>query len=166
MAEPTIEPRTFRDTMGRFATGVTVVTVAHGDRLRGMTANSFTSLSLDPPLLLVCVDHRASMHELFEEADAFAVNVLAADQQELSAFFATRGEKTEPMGGQPFHTGPLGSPILEDVMAWMDCRIESRYQGGDHTIVVGRIEEMKVERPDSGPLLFFSGRYHALGEAL
>ncbi|GMU41526.1 MAG: monooxygenase [Chloroflexota bacterium] len=166
MADPAIEARTFRDTMGRFATGVTVVTVAHGDRLRGMTANSFTSLSLDPPLLLVCVDHHASMHELFQEADAFAVNILAADQQALSAFFASRGEKEGPMGGQPFRLGPAGSPILDGVMAWMDCRIEHRYDGGDHTIVVGRIQDMQVERPEASPLLFFSGKYHALGPTL
>lgn len=166
MAEPAIDVRTFRDTMGRFATGVTVVTAAHGDQLRGMTANSFTSLSLHPPLVLVCVDHRASMHELLDEAEAFAVNILAADQRELSQFYASPGEKTGPMGGQPFRPGPLGSPILDGVMAWIDCRIETRYEGGDHTIIVGRIEEMQLERPDAAPLLFFAGRYHELGESL
>ena len=166
MAEPAIETRTFRETMGRFATGVTVVTVAHGGKTRGMTANSFTSLSLDPPLLLICVDHRASMHAIFEEAEAFAVNVLAHDQKTLSQFFASPGEKEGPMGGQPFHEGPTGSPILDGVMAWMDCRIEQQYDGGDHTIVVGRIQEMRVERPDASPLVFFGGKYYGLGETL
>lgn len=159
-----IDRTRFREVMGRFATGVTVVTLAHEGVLRGMTANAFSSVSLDPALLLVCVDEHASMHAYFQTATAFAVNILGDDQQEVSRAFATRGEKTEVMGGFPFRTGPLGSPILEGTLAWAECRVEHRYEGGDHLIVVGRIADLALERPEAEPLIFFGGKYRALGD--
>ena len=162
MPEISIDSRQFRVVMGRFATGVTTITVAVDQQRRGMTANAVASLSLHPPLLLVCVDRNSSMHGIFEVAEAFAVNVLAADQRAVSEFFAGRSGvrgATDPMGGYPYHHGPLGSPILDGTLAWVECRVSERYAGGDHTIIVGRVESMEVTRPDAGPLLFYSGRY-------
>ena len=94
------------------------------------------------------------------------MNILSYDQQHLSQSFAQKGEKKEDMGGHPFRLGALGAPILDGVLAWAECRIEARHQGGDHMIVVGRVCGFAVERPDTGPLLFFRGKYHALGEIL
>lgn len=166
MADASIDSREYRNTMGLFATGVTVVTARMGRQRRGMTANSFTSVSLHPPLLLVCVDNGSSMHPLLEAADSFAVNILANDQREVSDVFARRGEGEAVMNGVPFHDGPLGSPILEGVLAWAECRIEERYTGGDHTIVVGRVQAIAAERPSAGPLLFFSGDYRSIGAVI
>lgn len=154
----------FREVMGRFATGVTVITLDHEGALRGMTANAFSSVSLDPALLLVCVDEHASMHSYFQSATAFAVNILSDEQEEISRAFAERGEKTEVMGGFPYRTGALGSPILEGVLAWAECRVEHRYEGGDHLIIVGRVVDIGLEQPDSAPLLFFGGKYRTLAD--
>ena len=165
MPDTSVDSRQFRDVMGRFATGVTTITVAVDQQRRGMTANAVASLSLHPPLLLVCVDRNSSMHAIFEVAEAFAVNVLAADQRAVSDFFAGRSgvrDTTDPMGGHPYHHGPLGSPILDGALAWVECRVSERYAGGDHTIIVGRVESMELTREDAEPLLFYSGRYRSI----
>ncbi len=159
-----VDSRSFRTVMGQFATGVTVITLNAGGRLRGMTANSFTSVSLDPPLLLVCVDRHASLHDLIDEAGGFAVNILAEDQIEVSRIFAARGEHNTPMAGVPHRLSGRGAPILDGVIAWVDCRVEHTYPGGDHTIVVGRVESMGMERPEAPPLVFAAGQYRLLGD--
>ncbi len=161
-----IDPRGFRDVMGRFATGVTVVTIAHDGQLRGMTANAFSSVSLDPALLLVCIDEHASIYPMFQSATAFAVNILASDQAAVSQLFASKGEKSEVMGGHAHRLGPQGSPVLDGVMAWAECRIEHRYAGGDHLILVGRVEALEIPRPEADPLVFYSGQYRALGATI
>jgi flavin reductase (DIM6/NTAB) family NADH-FMN oxidoreductase RutF len=163
MSEASLDSREFRNTMGLFATGVTVVTARVGHQRRGMTANSFTSVSLHPPLLLICVDHSASMHPVLEVAEAFAVNILAGDQRAASDAFARHGEGEAVMNGVPFHDGPLGSPVLEDVLGWAECRVQERYAGGDHTIIVGRVEAIAIERPGVDPLLYFAGGYRSIG---
>jgi 3-hydroxy-9,10-secoandrosta-1,3,5(10)-triene-9,17-dione monooxygenase reductase component len=161
-----IDSRRFRDVMGRFATGVTVVTVAHEGVIRGMTANAFSSVSADPAMLLICIDQHSSMYPIFQVAEAFGVNILTEEQEQVSRSFAQRGEKRQEMGGYPYRFGRLGAPILDGVLAWSECRVEHRYRGGDHIIVVGRVEDMAIERPDAAPLLFFGGQYHALGDVL
>ena len=163
MSDTSIDSREFRNTMGLFATGVTVVTARMNEERRGMTANSFTSVSLHPPLILICVDQSASMHPIIEAADSFAVNILAADQRETADIFARRGEHEAVMHGSAFRDGPLGSPILQDVLGWVECRVEARYPGGDHTIVVGHVESIAIERPATAPLLYFTGGYRGLG---
>lgn len=166
MAESSFDSRAFRDVMGRFATGVTVVTVSHEGIQRGMTANAFSSVSMDPAMLLVCIDEHASMFPVFQEAKAFAVNILAEDQERLSRAFAEHGEKPEAMGGFPHRSAPLGSPVLDGVLAWAECEVQHRYAGGDHVIVVGRVRDLALERRDAGPLLYFGSEYHALGDVL
>ena len=164
MAE--IDSREFRNWGGYFATGVTVLTVHVGGTVRGMTANAFCSLSLHPPLVLVCIQEGVSMHPFFEVAESFAVNILAADQKPLAELFAQHGEHAAPMGGTPYRLGSLGVPLLEGALGWVECRVEERYAGGDHMIVLGRVEAMANERPDADPLLFYSGKYRTIGETL
>ena len=164
-AKRVIAGRPLRDAAARFATGVTVVTVNDRGTYRAMTANSFTSVSLDPPLVLICVDHAASMHKPIREAGVFAVNLLAADQRPISELFARRGQLAEPMGGVPFTIGSTGCPLLDATLGWFECEVWHDYEGGDHTIFVGRVLDMQVLQPEGVPLVFFGGRYYALLDA-
>lgn len=154
--------REFRNTMGRFATGVTVVSAMDGDAPRAMTANAVSSLSLDPMLLLVCVQRDASMHAVLERSGAFAVNILAADQRPLSDLFASHGELEQPMGGAAFRTASTGAPVLDGVIAWVDCEVSQRLDGGDHSIFVGRAVDFASGPADVEPLLFYGGGYRAM----
>ncbi len=161
--EPTFDTRAYRTLVGRFATGVTVVTVNDGGVYRAMTANSLTSVSLEPLLMLICVTRDASMHDPIHEAGTFAVNLLASDQRAVGELFARRGELPEPMGGVPFHVGGTGAPLLAGVLGWFECEVWREYDGGDHTIFVGRVVDMDFARPEGDPLVFFAGRYRTLG---
>jgi len=150
----------FRRTMGRFATGVTVITTRHGKHLHGMTANAVTSLSLDPMLVLVCVDKNADTHDILLEAGFFAVNILARDQEELCVKLASKKGENWSHGVEtvPHHTAQTGAPIIDGAIAYLDCRTVTEHHGGDHTIFVGEVLEAK-ELKDGAPLLFYSGMF-------
>lgn len=157
------DARVFRQTLGLFATGVTVVSLTDpdgdGTGVYGMTANAFSSLSLEPPLVLVCVDKSADTHQKLLRQKRFAVNFLAEDQSDLSDFFARRpGAQATPR----FHLPDTESPVLQDTLGWLDCTLETTHDGGDHTIFVGRVQ--KLHNAGGRPLLFFGGRYHRLPE--
>lgn len=165
---PASDPRHYRDTIGLFASGVAVITTRLGDTVHGMTANAVTSVSLDPTLLLICIDHGARMHDLVLEAGAFALNILAADQEALAGHFAGRGKDGPPPPNLRFAYGASGDdggvPTIAGALAAIRCRIEATHQGGDHTIVVGRVTELRPGRTDAAPLLWFEGRYRHLAE--
>ena len=163
-SEPVLDTRSYRSLVGRFATGVTVITVNDAGQYRAMTANSFTSVSLDPLLVLICVTKDASMHEPIHEAGTFAVNILAADQRHVAELFARRGELSGPMGGIPHRRGSTGAPLIEGTLGWFECEVWREYDGGDHTIFVGRVVDMDLTDPDGEPLVFFAGRYGAVAE--
>lgn len=158
-----VDQRLFRDVMGTFATGVTVVTLEIDGEPRGMTANAVLSLSLDPPLVVVCVQRDGSMHELFERASGFGVNILAADQRPISDLFASHGVPEEPMGGFEYRSGVTGVPLLAGTVGHVECRISERLPGGDHTIVIGEALDVGYDAEDADPLLFHRGRYRLLG---
>ncbi len=144
--------------LGRFATGVTVVTVTAPDgRPHGMTASSLTSVSLDPPLVLVCVDHAARMHPLITSADTFVVNVLAADQEELARRFADPHD--DRFDGVRYGTTPSGLVHLDGVLARIECRRQALHEAGDHTIVLGRVAGGDAR--EGHPLMYFRGGYAA-----
>ncbi len=149
----------FRATLGRFASGVTVVTATVDGRDLGMTLSAFCSLSLDPPLVLVCVDRGATMHDLLVEGAVFGVNVLAAGQEALSRRFAT-GEPADRFAGVGYARGGLGAPLLEGALAWLECTVAARHPGGDHAIVVGAVAEAGVR--EGAPLLYYRGGYASL----
>lgn len=157
----TVDRALFFRLMGSFASGVTVVTSFGDDGVpRGFTASSFSSLSLDPPLCLVCIDRRSDSLPALESTRAFAVNVLADDQEELSRRFATKA--TDKFTGIAIERSPItGAPILDNVMAWVDCRLREMLEGGDHLILVGEIVNGDVREVD--PLLYFRGQYRRLG---
>lgn len=165
--EMALDARAYRDVIGRFATGVTVVTMHDGEQPQGMTANAITSVSLDPMLVLVCVDKGASVYEPMQRAGAFAVNILTGRQRAVSEFFARtgRGEDGDPMGGFPYRSGPSGVPILDGTLGWLECRPWRQYEGGDHTIVVGEVVRMELAEPDGEPLLFYAGAFGQFTDA-
>ncbi|ETX01346.1 MAG: hypothetical protein ETSY2_37415 [Candidatus Entotheonella gemina] len=162
------DPAQFRQLLGRFATGVTVVTTNHNNEKHGMTANAFTSVSLDPPLILVSIDKRASMHAIMMEHDSFCVNFLPENRREWSDWWAGKAPKDADQFVDIPHTdGVTGNPVLEGCLGYIDCKVWERYPGGDHTLVLGEVQDAEVNTdPDIKPLLFFSSKYHELGDQL
>jgi flavin reductase len=151
----------FRATLGAFATGVTVVTSrGEGDDAFGMTANAFSSLSLDPPLVLVCVIAGTTGAETIERNGSFAVNILASTQEPISRYFSW---KDRPRGAAafseiPHYTAVTGCPLLEGAAAYLDCRLAGKYESGDHIIFIGEVLALGVDAT-STPLLFHNGCY-------
>ncbi|HEY7912091.1 MAG TPA: flavin reductase family protein [Blastocatellia bacterium] len=149
----------FRAAMSRFASGVSVVTTKKDDgKLEGITVSAFSSLSLDPPLVLICIDKRASIHDSLSEGRHFAVNILAEDQEIFSRRFASRD--TDRFGGVGYNEGPAGSPLLNGALCHVECRIVHTYPGGDHTLVVGEVETTIAA--EGKPLVYFRGGYARL----
>jgi flavin reductase (DIM6/NTAB) family NADH-FMN oxidoreductase RutF len=162
MASTEITPAELRHAMGHFATGVAVITSVGADgRPVGTTANAVSSLSLDPPLLLACFDRSSQTLAAITAHRAFAVNILAAPQEELSANFARRGP-TADWDDVPHQPGLTGSPRLHGVLATLECTLEHRLPGGDHEIVVGRVRHAQTSGDEVPPLLFWRGRYASL----
>ncbi len=154
------DQRTLRDALGSFATGVTVVTCVDGEgRPFGLTVNSFTSVSLDPPLLLVCVSTRARCSGALTTASHFAVNVLQTGQQPASIRFSTRNE--DRFGTTRWSTGETGAPLLMDSLAVFECERHAVHGGGDHDLLIGEVVRASFD-PNLDPLLFFRGRYRRL----
>ncbi len=149
------DPLAQRRILGRFATGVTVVTTRQDDLVYGMTANAVASLSLTPPLILVAVDRRAVMHGYLTQNRCFAVNVLRADQEALSRRFAAPGPKD--FSDLNLTTAATGSPILADAIAFVDCRVVEILPGGDHDIFIGEI--VAGDAREGRPLIFYEGKY-------
>jgi flavin reductase (DIM6/NTAB) family NADH-FMN oxidoreductase RutF len=155
----TFDGQDLRRLMGRWATGVAVVTSRAESGPRGATTNALTSLSLDPLLILVCLDRRSNTLEAVRSSGRFCVNVLAADQEELARRFATKQSGEEKLAGVP-HDAVDGVPVLAGVLAWLICDLEREVDGGDHAILVGRPRETGVDQ-SAEPLVFYDGRYHA-----
>jgi len=156
-----IEKNELRRVMGHFPTGVTVITTfSKTGELHGLTANAFSSVSLDPPLVLVCVDKKAESYPCFEVNKTFTVNFLADDQEDISRRFAVSGgNKFEGVG---YRLGANQAPILNGVLAFIECKIVGAYDGGDHTIYVGEIEQ--AETREAKPLVFYRGGYRNLSD--
>lgn len=157
-AVPTVEPNRFRQALGHFCTGVTVVAaVAEGEPI-GFACQSFAALSLDPPLVLFCPGKQSRTWPLIEAAGHFCVNVLSHEQRDVSMVFGRAGsDKFAAVGWSP---APSGAPVLDDVLTWIDCSIESVVDGGDHHIVIGRVTTLS-EPVNGRPLLFYRGAYAA-----
>ncbi len=158
----TPDPRAFRHTVGQFVTGVTVIAAEFEGTVRGMTANAFTSLSLDPPLVLFCVAKKAHMAQAIRHASRFSVNILSADQQHLSTYFAGMWKEPAPPS---FSFLPWdGAHRLEGCVAALGCSVETIYEGGDHWIVIGRVQSLHRSDEPYSPLVFCRGQYVTLGE--
>ncbi len=158
LALPSVDPELFRDVAGTFPTGVTVITARAGDGLFGCTANAVTSLSLDPPLMLVCLDRRTNTHPRLIEARAFGINVIEAapGSEELCLLFA--GKSGEKFRGLEYRDGITGAPILAAALSWLECELDRTYDGGDHTIFVGRVVAAEQTKGRL-PIVFHRGRF-------
>jgi flavin reductase (DIM6/NTAB) family NADH-FMN oxidoreductase RutF len=157
----------FRQALGQFTTGVTAITVEYlPGKVHGMTANAFTSVSLHPFLVLVCVDRRAHMLPILYREKKFGLSVLQDGQQAISEFFAQPGqnEDVEDRLNIRFRHSPSGIPLLENTLAQLSCRVTASYPAGDHTIFLGEVETANVNEGE--PLLFFSGHYRQLAPSL
>ena len=159
----TIDQREYRNAVGCFATGITVVTTLDkaGERI-GITANSFSSVSLDPPLLLFCVDAKINSFDAFENCEHFNVNVLSEDQRELSNNFARSND--EKWNGIEHGYGDNGCPLFENSIAVLECDNHAIYEGGDHLILVGQVTKITYQATDCRPLLYFKGSYAKISE--
>ena len=148
--------REFRNALGRFATGVTVITAIENGKAHGMTANAFVSVSLDPPLVLVSLDNRSHMHRILPTAGRYGVSVLAEDQQALSDHFAGRTKQD----AQPHFISRGGTVLIDGAVAYFAVRVINAHPAGDHTLYIGLVEY--VESRDDRPLLFYAGSYQQL----
>ncbi|MBV9446029.1 MAG: flavin reductase [Streptosporangiaceae bacterium] len=155
-----IDGRMLRNVCGLFVTGVTVITTGVNGRADGTTVNSFTSVSLDPPLVLFCLHKQSRLRSLLEESGMFAVNFLAGRQQRLAMAFA--GKQTASFNEVAHHRAVGGVPILSDALAFMACTTVNEFDGGDHTIFLGEVRELGVPRHNQEPLIFFRGSLGAL----
>ena len=154
-----IDGRDLRNAMGLFATGVTIITTKDASgKPFGLTANAFSSLSLDPPMLLICVDKGVDCYACFDESKVFAVNFLSLAQEELSTRFATKG--IEKFEGLSYSVGELGVALLDGALAHFECTVAHAHEGGDHTIYLGEVQRLVTMEGD--PLLFYQGKYRTL----
>ena len=157
-----IDSARFRTILGHFATGVTVVTGHGPDGPAGLAANSFTSVSLDPPLVLVCMAHTSSTWPAIRDSGHFAVNILGEHQEDTCRRFGARsGDRFEGVG---WTAGKTGSPVLHEAIAFVDCVIDAEHDAGDHVIVGGRVLDVGQPAEGGGPLLFWRGGYSRLGQ--
>lgn len=159
-----LNPSEFRKAMGSFATGVTIITVDLDGEVHGMTANAFASVSLDPPLVLVCVDHKTRTHAHLHAKKRFGINVLSADQRAISEYYARPDrshEHAETEAGARFERTRHGTPMLHGALAYLECRLHSAEEAGDHTIFIAEVEDVIVR--EGGPLLYFRGKYRGVG---
>ncbi len=150
--------------MGCFATGVTIITVDLEGEVHGMTANAFASVSLDPPLVLVCVDHKTRTHAHLHAKKRFGINVLCEDHRAISEYYARverSHENAEAEAGARFDRTEHGTPILHGSLAYLECRLHSAEAAGDHTIFIAEVEDVVVREGE--PLLFFRGKYRKVG---
>lgn len=154
-----IDSAQFRRVLGHFASGITVVTVAHGGNYHGSTVASFSSLSLDPPLVLICLNRRATTHGLIKQAGHFAVNILGEEGEALSRHFASRDPAK--FAGVAHHTGRTGAPLLDAAIATLECRLVDQYPGGDHSIFVGEVLTTNTCE-NARPLVHYRSGYHRL----
>lgn len=155
-----LSPKEFRMAMGNFATGITIITVDLDGEVHGMTANAVASVSLDPLLALVCVDHKTHTHGHLQTKRRFGINVLSESQQVISEYYARADrnhDRAEQEAGARFERTPHGTPVLRDALAYLECRLYSVQEAGDHSIFIAEVENVVVR--NGHPLLFFRGAY-------
>ena len=155
-----LDGRELRNALGRFATGVSVITtISDTNQPVGMTANSFSSVSLDPPLVLWSLQNNSDVYQVFSTPRHFAINILSTEQQAQSNQYAKKGQ--HDLDPADYRIGKYGAPVIRHALVTFECELEATHEGGDHLIIVGRVREMQ-EKPSGEPLLFYRGRYREL----
>lgn len=151
------DARRFRDTLGRFCTGVVIATGCVNGKPAGFAAQSFSSVSLDPPLVLLCPAKTSTSWPKLRESGSFCINILAAGQKPVCDVFAQSG--IDKFAALDWHPGVTGSPVLDGVLAYVDCDLHAEHDAGDHTVVLGHVRDVRILDPEGSPLLFFRGAY-------
>ncbi|MCP4007354.1 MAG: flavin reductase family protein [bacterium] len=155
-----IDPEVFRQTLASFASGVTVVTSQLDGERHGMTVSAFASVSLDPPLVLICADKGSRTHAMIRDSKVFQVSVLAANQDGVSNLFASKSKEASRFEGLDCPPGATGCPRIPDALAYLDCRVERAVEAGDHIVYIGLVEAAEISESD--PLVYFRGAYRGL----
>ena len=158
-----IDAEGFKQVLSHWITGVTIVTACDGDRIHGMTVSAFTEVSLDPPLVLVCADKGSNTHPMIAAGRVFAVNVLASDQTDLSNRFASKKSEDSRFDEVAYATGETGAPLLDGVVANVDCRLVAAHDHGDHVVYVGEVVDVRYHERE--PLLYHAGSYGVFSKA-
>jgi flavin reductase (DIM6/NTAB) family NADH-FMN oxidoreductase RutF len=159
-----INPDDLKQVMRRWASTVNVITTRADDMIYGLTATAFSSLSIEPPLVFVCVNRKGRTHPMIERSGIFCVNFLATSMKHVSDRFAGRYPEEERFKDLPWRLEHTGAPVLGDAVAYLDCSVHLTFAAGDHTIFVGLVQACGVQKPNEAPLLYFNGNYRALGE--
>lgn len=155
-----IDQEAFKNALRGWASGVTVVTSRSGSRVHGMTVSAFSSVSADPPLVLICANRDSQTHAVIEEGGVFAVNILAEHQQEVSNLFASSKHEDSRLDRVRWVDGNTGAPLIDEALASLECKVASAHHEGSHTIYIGQVEA--VHTRDATPLLYYQGGYRSL----
>ena len=155
-----IDQDAFKNALRGWASGVTIVTSRSGDKLHGMTVSAFSSVSADPPLVLICANRASTTHDVIGEGGVFAVNILAADQQDVSNVFASSKHEDSRLDQVSWTEGSTGAPLIDGALASLECEVASAHEEGSHTIYVGRVHAAKTS--DGVPLVYYQGAYRSL----
>ena len=159
-------PDDFKQVMRRWASTVNVITTRADDMIYGLTATAFSSLSAEPPLVFVCINRKTRTHPLIESSGIFCVNFLAPNMKHVSDRFAGRVPDEERFKDLAHRAEATGAPVLNDAVAYLDCRVQEAHSAGDHTIFIGLVHASGVQQPEQAPLLYFNGKYHQLGDSV
>ncbi len=157
-----LDPEHFKLALRRWASGVTIITTRHGEEVGGMTVSAFSSVSLDPPLVLACADKSSNTNPLIAKGGVFAANILSTTQQELSNRFSENGNEAVRFDGLDCKAGPSGAPWIPGALAVLDCEVDSAHDAGDHVIYVGKVLECALG--DADPLVYYDARYRAIAD--
>ncbi len=159
----TVSAEQFRKVLSQFATGVTIITLKTQDGLHGLTVNAFSAVSLEPPLILICIQKNGASQAALSQAGQFVVNILSAGQRELAGRFAnSKLEGEQRFSGVQYRLNQKGHPILNNTLGYLECRIADEIAAGDHVIFLGQVEQAKINTGGAHPLLFFNSQYHTL----
>jgi len=161
-----VSPDQFKHVMRRWASTVTVITTKADDLIYGLTATAFSSLSAEPPEVFISINKRTRTHPLIEQSGVFCVNFLTGDMKPISDRFAGRTPDVERFKDLPHRAEATGAPVLDDALAYLDCRVVRALDAGDHTIFIGLVEASGVQKDDVHPLLYVNGNYHQLGDSI
>lgn len=155
-----IDQNAFKEALRGWASGVTVVTARAGEKVHGMTVSAFSSVSADPPLVLVCANRGSTTHGLIEEGGVFAVNILADHQQEISHVFSSSKYEDSRLDRVGWSEGQTGAPLIDEALASLECTVARAHREGSHTIYIGHVEAVHIR--DASPLVYYNGRYRSL----
>ncbi len=155
-----ISPDRFRKVLSKFASGVTIVTLKNDEGIHGLTVNAFASVSLEPPLVLICIQKNGASHSALSQSEHFVVNILSEDQSELADRFAdSKLSSLERFDAVTFHSSKTDIPILDGVLCHLECRIVNEFNAGDHTIFLGEVDAAEIDDSSARPLLFYNSKY-------